>query len=295
MVSQILEAGGSVKKGVLTAIKDFLVKVANFFDFFNEKTIAMFITRVVIAIIVYFIGRKLVKVVTNIVDRSLERGNVEVSVRKFLTRLTAVAGNVILVFSLIGILGIPLTSFVALFGTAGLALGLSLQGSLQNFAGGVLILLLKPFSVNDYIVASDIEGTVTAIDIFYTKLKTPDNKKVVIPNGTLANCSIKNVPDEAQRRLDIIVPVDYNADIKHVRLVLNVLASQDDRICKDKPIDVLVDELADSSINICFRSWVNTGDYFAVKADMLEKIIEKFREEKINIPFNQMDVHVIEG
>ena len=293
MLSEILEAGGSVKKGVLSAIKDFFKDVDKFFNFFDESKVAGIITKIVIAILIYFIGRKIVKMITRIVERSLKKSNIELSVSKFLCRLTSVAGYAILVYAIVYTLGVPTSSFVALFGTAGLAIGLSLQGSLHNFAGGVRILILKPLCVNDYIVASDIEGKVTAIDIFYTKLITPDNKKVVIPNGTLSNCSIKNVPYEAKRRLDIIVPVDYNADIKHVRLVLNLLASKDERVSKDDPVTVTVDELGDSSINIGFKMWVETTNYLAVKTDMLEKIIDTFREENINIPYNKLDVNIM--
>lgn len=293
MFQEILEAGGAVKSGVLSAVKDFFKDIDKFFKFFDESKVATIITKIFIAILIYFIGRKLIKVLTKVVERSLEKSNIELSVSKFLCRLTSVVGYAILVYAIVYTLGVPTSSFVALFGTAGLAVGLSLQGSLQNFAGGVLILILKPFCVNDYIVASDIEGKVTAIDIFYTKLITPDNKKVVIPNGTLSNCSIKNVPDEAQRRLDIVVPVDYDTDIKNVRRVLNLLAKNDDRVSKEKPVSITVDELADSSINIGFKMWVETANYLAVKADMLEKIIDTFREENINIPYNKLDVNIV--
>lgn len=274
-------------------MKEFFKDLMKSYDGFSKDALGELFAKVLLAIVIYIIGRKLVKVCRKIVKRSLDRANIEESVSKFLGSLTSILLNAVLIVVIVTTLGVPASSFITILGSAGLAIGLSLQGSLSNFAGGVLILILKPFRVNDYIVSNDIEGKVTAIDIFYTKLITPDNKKVVIPNGTLSNSSIKNVPDEAERRLDLIVPVDYSSDIKHVRSVLNALAMRDDRVYKDKGIDVLVSEFAGSAINISFRVWVATADYFAVKADLLERIIEKFREENINIPYDRMDVNII--
>jgi small conductance mechanosensitive channel len=295
MFSFILESGKKVKSGFMNTIKDFFGDIIKQYDGFSKSAIGAFVAKIVLALVIYLVGRRLVKLTRKIVKRSLDKANIEESVSKFLGSLTSILLNAVLIVIIVTTLGVPASSFITILGSAGLAIGLSLQGSLSNFAGGVLILILKPFRVNDYIVSEGIEGKVTAIDIFYTQLITPDNKKVVIPNGTLSNSSIMNVPDEDERRLDLVIPVDYNSDIKHVRGVLNSLAKSDSRVKIDKGVDILVSELADSSINISFRMWVETADYFPVRADMLERVIDRFREENINIPFNKMDVNIVQG
>lgn len=295
MFSFILESGRKVKSGFMNTVKDYFSDIIKQYGDISKSAIGAFVAKVFLALIIYLVGRKLVKIARKIVKKSLERANIEESVSKFLGSLTAILLNAVLIVIIVTTLGVPASSFITILGSAGLAIGLSLQGSLSNFAGGVLILILKPFKVNDYIVSEGIEGKVTAIDIFYTKLITPDNKKVVIPNGTLSNSSIMNVPDEDERRLDLIVSVDYNSDIKHVRSVLNSIAKSDSRVKIDKGVNVIVDQLAESSINIAFRVWVDTADYFVVKADMLEKIVDTFRDENINIPFNKMDVNIVQG
>ena len=295
MFSFILESGKKVKMGFMKTVEEFFKNIAKQYDGFTKNALGELVAKIVLALVIYIIGRKLVKVCRKIVKRSLDKANIEESVSKFLGSLTSILLNAVLIVVIVTTLGVPASSFITILGSAGLAIGLSLQGSLSNFAGGVLILILKPFRVNDYIVSEGIEGKVTAIDIFYTQLITPDNKKVVIPNGTLSNSSIMNVPDEDERRLDILVSVDYDSDIKHVRSVLNSIAKSDSRVKIDKGVNILVDELAESSINVAFRVWVDTADYFAVKADMLEKIVERFREENINIPFNKMDVNIVQG
>ena len=295
MFSFFLESGKKVKDGFLKTVEKFIKDIAQQYDGFTKNALGELVAKIMLALVIYLIGRKLVKLCRKIVKRSLDKANIDESVCKFLSSLTSILLNAVLIVVIVTTLGVPASSFITILGSAGLAIGLSLQGSLSNFAGGVLILILRPFRVNDYIVSSGIEGKVTAIDIFYTQLITPDNKKVVIPNGTLSNSSIMNVPDEDERRLDLVVPVDYSSDIKHVRSVLNSLAKNDNRVKVDKGIDVLVNELAGSSINISFRVWVRTADYFALRADMLEKIIEKFREENINIPFDKMDINIVQG
>ncbi len=292
-LTKVLQAGEQVEKGAKKATKNILEDVENFLEFFDGNKLGEIITNILFALLVYLIGRKVVKLIAKIVKRSLKKSSLEESVTKFLINLTSIALNAMLIVIIIGILGVPTSSFVAVIGSAGLAIGLSLQGSLSNFAGGVLILILKPFRVNDVIESNGIQGKVTEIDIFYTKLITPDNQKVVIPNGVLANSSIKNIPDEEVRRLDIIVPVDYDSDIDNVRAVLNLLANNDSRIIKEnKSVDIVVESFGDSAINIAFRVWVSTVDFFAVKFDLQENIINKFREKGINIPYNKLDVNI---
>ena len=291
-LSKILAASEQLGAGMKSATSNIFSKINSVFRFISGDEIGEFIANIIFAIIVYFIGRKLVKLVSSITKQYLKKSAIEESVTRFLINLTNVILNVILFVIIVGILGVPASSFVAIIGSAGLAIGLSLQGSLANFAGGVLILILKPFRVNDYIVSNGIEGKVTEIDIFYTKLKTADNQKVVIPNGTLANSSIRNVPDEDYRRLDLIIPVDYSTDIKAVRSALNLLANNDSRVIKEKGVEILVESFGDSAINIAFRMWVETSNFFSTKFDIQEKIIEKFRQENINIPFNRIDVSI---
>ena len=269
--------------------------IGNYFEkFWNAygDNIISYLWKIVFAIVIYLIGKRIVKALSNVAERAFERSKLDVSVSKFLAKLISVALNMVVIISIIGILDIPTSSFIALIGSAGLAIGLSLQGSLQNFAGGVMILILKPFRVNDYIIANGIEGKVQSIDIFYTKLATPDNKKIVIPNGELSNTSIQNVPNSATRRLDIIVPVEYTEDIKKVKNVLRDIADRQELIKHKKGIDIFVDELAASSINMGFRVWVSTADYWNVRWDILETIIYRFREENINIPFDQLDITI---
>ena len=293
-LTKMLQAGEQVEKGAKKATKNILEDVEEFLEFFDGNKLGEIITNIVFALLVYLIGRKVVKLIAKVVKRSLKKSSLEESVTRFLINLTSIALNAMLIVIIIGILGVPTSSFVAVIGSAGLAIGLSLQGSLSNFAGGVLILILKPFRVNDVIESNGIQGKVTEIDIFYTKLITPDNQKVVIPNGVLANSSIKNIPDEEVRRLDIMVPVDYDSDIDNVRAVLNLLANNDSRIIKDnKSVDIFVESFGDSAINIAFRVWVSTADFFAVKFDLQENIINKFREKGINIPYNKLDVNII--
>lgn len=291
-LAKYLAAGEKVEEGMEKATKGFMADIKEFLSFFDGNKIGEIIVSILFAIIIYFVGRKVVKIVGKIIQRSLQRSSLEESVTRFLVNLASIVLNTILVVVVIGVLGVPTSSFVAIIGSAGLAIGLSLQGSLANFAGGVLILILKPFTVNDFIVSNGVEGKVTEIDIFYTKLITADNQKVVIPNGTLANSCIKNVPCEDYRRLDVIVPVDYSSDIKKVREILNSIAKKDERILTDRGVDVLVESFGDSAINISFRMWVETANFFPVKFAIQETIIEEFRLAGINIPFNQLDVTV---
>ena len=288
------EAGESIKDG---NFKGLFSNIGAFFQVVWEKygdTIIGYFWKIIAAFIVYLIGKKLIKVAVDVSERAFKKSRIEISVRKFLVRLMDVALKCLLFVTVIGILGVPTASVVALLGTLGLAVGLSLQGSLSNFAGGVLILLLKPFRVNDYIIADGLEGKVTAIDIFYTNILSPDNKKISIPNGTLANTSIQNVPHSAKRRLDLIIPVDYNADIKKVKEILYSLAVNCPKVVQQDGIDVFVSSLDDSSIGIGFRVWVSTNDYWPVKWEFLEQVVYIFREQNISIPFNQLDVMIKE-
>ncbi|MBO7403076.1 MAG: mechanosensitive ion channel [Lachnospiraceae bacterium] len=252
--------------------------------------------KLIAGIAILFFGRLIIKLLLGLVNKGFSKSKVEKGVVSF--SLSVVKGllYIILLIIIAQVLGVPTASLIALLGSAGLAIGLALQGSLSNFAGGVLIMVLKPFKVGDYIVTGSGEGTVTGIDIFYTRLRTPDNRVVVIPNGTLSNSAVTNVSKEKTRRVDLKIPVAYSSDINIVRDVLkDVIAEQGDKVLEDKGLDIYVSEFANSSIDIIYRFWVKSSDYWAVRFAVLERVKEKFETNGIEIPFNQLDVHMKNG
>lgn len=249
-----------------------------------------------IAIVVLAIGSKVIKLIRKIVRRSLERASVDKGVEQFVDSLLKIVLYMILIMTVAGMLGIQTTSIVTLVGSAGVAAGLALQGSLSNFAGGVLILVLKPFKVGDYIVdcGTGNEGTVKQIQIFYTKLLTIDNKEALIPNGTLMNSSIINATGQTERRVDILVGIAYDADLKAAKNCIAELAAKEEKALKDKPVDIFVNSLSDSAVELGLHVWVATEDYWAVKWRLTENIKLAFDEKGIEIPFNQLSVHIAE-
>ena len=250
--------------------------------------------RLLLTIILFIVGSRLIKVVRKIVRRSMERTGADVGVIQFMDSLIKLILYFLLVLFLADGIGVDTTSVMALVGSAGLTIGLAFQGSLSNFAGGVLILLIKPFKVGDYIIytSGNLEGKVTKIEMFYTTLFTVDNKKVVIPNGTLSNSSLINVTAEDKRRIDITVGVSYTANLKLAKEVcLNLLAAQP-AVLQDQNNLVVVDDLADSSVNLKICCWVTPDDYWSTRWDLIEKIKLAFDENGIEIPFNQLDVNL---
>ena len=250
--------------------------------------------RLLLTIILFIVGGRLIKVVRKIVRRSMERTGADVGVIQFMDSLIKLILYFLLVLVLADGIGVDTTSVMALVGSAGLTIGLAFQGSLSNFAGGVLILLIKPFKVGDYIIytSGNLEGKVTKIEMFYTTLFTVDNKKVVIPNGTLSNSSLINVTAEDKRRIDITVGVSYTANLKLAKEVcLNLLAAQP-TVLQDQNNLVVVDDLADSSVNLKICCWVTPDDYWSTRWDLIEKIKLAFDENGIEIPFNQLDVNL---
>ena len=250
--------------------------------------------RLLLTIILFIVGGRLIKVVRKIVRRSMERTGADVGVIQFMDSLIKLILYFLLVLFLADGIGVDTTSVMALVGSAGLTIGLAFQGSLSNFAGGVLILLIKPFKVGDYIIytSGNLEGKVTKIEMFYTTLFTVDNKKVVIPNGTLSNSSLINVTAEDKRRIDITVGVSYTANLKLAKEVcLNLLAAQP-TVLQDQNNLVVVDDLADSSVNLKICCWVTPDDYWSTRWDLIEKIKLAFDENGIEIPFNQLDVNL---
>lgn len=259
-------------------------------DFFNGvKNIGV---NAIIAILLWLIGKKLVGIGVKILGKALTRTSIDVGVVKFLCSLARFMAYVILLIQIIRILGFETSTFIALIGSAGLAVGLALQGSLSNFAGGVLILIFKPFLVGDYIVSGLNEGTVKVIDLLYTKLITADNKIITIPNGALANSSVTNVGSQQTRRLDIQIGISYEADLKKVKAILSDLMDHEHRIIKDQEISIIVTSLDNNHVTLETRAWVNSGDFWNTKCDMLEKYKEVFDENGIDLLFNQLEVRI---
>lgn len=251
-----------------------------------------FVLQVVLAFVIYAVSAKLIKWVVKVVQKTMERHNVDTGVMQFLSAIIKYALYVVVIMTILSLFGVATTSVVAVLGSAGVAIGLALQGSLSNFAGGVLILLLKPFKVGDYIIQGGSEGTVYEISIFYTKLKTVDNKVVVIPNGTLSNNTLVNVSHMDRRRVDIVVGISYDADIRVAKNIIYNLAQNDPGRLEEEEAVVFVDNLGASSVDIGVRLWVNAADYWAVKWRLTENIKYAMDENGISIPYQQIDVQI---
>lgn len=246
--------------------------------------------KVLLAIITLLIGLWIIKLVSKALKKVLGRRNVDKSLESFLVSLVSISLKVLLFISVIGMVGVETTSFVAVLAAAGFAVGLALQGSLGNFAGGVLILLFKPFKVGDFIEAQGETGSVKKIQIFNTILTTGDNKTVIIPNGPLSNGNITNYSTEDTRRVDMIFGIGYDDDIKKAKSILEKMVTTDSRILQDKSNLIAVGELADSSVNFKVRVWVKSSDYWNVFHDFQENVKLTFDKEGISIPFPQMEI-----
>lgn len=266
-------------------------------DLFNDSDkllglLTDFAISLAVALIVLVIGLFVIKQIVNMLGKLMTRQGYDASLQGFLLSVASVALKIMLYIAVIQMLGVQTTSFIALLGAAGLAVGMALSGTLQNFAGGVMILIFKPFKAGDYIDAQGHSGTVNEIQIFNTILKTPDNKTIIIPNGGLANGSMINFSTEAKRRVDWTIGIGYGDDADKAQAVIRKMMEDDDRILKDPAPFVEVSELADSSVNFAARAWVNAGDYWGVYFDMNKNVYKTFAKEGLNIPFPQMDVHV---
>lgn len=244
------------------------------------------------ALITLLIGIWIVNAMVKRIGKLMEKSNVDPSLIPFLKSLMNIGLKVAVFITAANVASIEMTSFVAILGAAGLAVGLALQGTLQNFAGGVIILLLKPFKVGDFIDTGSFSGTVKGIQIFYTVLTTPDNKTIVIPNGSLANASLTNFSAMTTRRVDITFGIGYDDDFEKAKSIIRGIIEADDRIHKEPAPFVRVGELGDNSVNIITRIWVDSPEYWNVYFDMLERVKSAFDQENINIPYPQMDVHI---
>lgn len=265
--------------------------------FFSEpvvQAIMEFVIRVVLSILVLIVGLQVIKIIRKVIRRALERSHADEGVVQFLDALMKAILYIILGFTIAGNFGVEAASLVAILGSVGVAVGLALQGSLSNFAGGVLILLLKPFVVGDYIIedTKGNEGKVTEIQLFYTKLKTGDNRTVILPNGALANTSLTNVSDTTTRRIDLTVGISYDASIKEAKSIIEEVLEQEPRILKDLEQNVYVEELADSCVIIGVRVFSTSEDFKYTTWDLLERIKESLDENNIAIPYPQMDMHI---
>ncbi len=253
-----------------------------------------FSVQVVLAVLLYLIGKRLISFLRKFLRKSLERRNVDIEVRQFLDSVGKYSLYFVLWLMILTLFGITTASVIALLGSAGLTLGLALQGSLANFAGGVLILLLRPFHVEDYIVSSATghEGIVKEISTFYTRIQTADNQTVMIPNGKLADGAIVNVTGQQTRRMDIVVGIAYSADLLKAKKLLSDLVEKETRKLSDQPVNIFVSNLAESSVELGCRFWVKSEDYWQTRWDILEAVKLLFDENDIEIPFPQVDVHM---
>ena len=250
--------------------------------------------RVLLAVVAFFIGTQLIRIIRKIVKKSMQHAKAETGVIQFMDSFIRAVLYVLLAFMIAGSFGLDAASIVAIVGSAGVAIGLALQGSLSNFAGGVLILLLKPFKVGDYIIedTNKNEGTVREIQIFYTKLATPDNKNIVLHNGNLANVSLTNVSACEKRRMDIWVGISYQADIRYAKQVITDVLRNDEDTLKDEEMFVYVHELGDSSVILGIRCWFLSEDYWTGKWRVTEEVKYALDENGIGIPYPQMDIHM---
>ncbi len=249
--------------------------------------------QLILALVTLFIGLWIIKFILKTFASVLAKRDLDPSLQPFLRSFLGMLLKTLLVISVMGMVGIEMTSFIAIIGAAGLAVGMALSGTLQNFAGGVMILVFKPFKVGDFIDAQGYSGSVKAIHIFNTILTTPDNKTIIIPNGGLSTSSMVNYSTEPKRRVDFIFGIGYQDDIDKTKAVLKQIIESDDRVMTDPVPFIAVKELGESSVNFVVRAWVNAPDYWAVYFDTQEKVKKTFDKEGISIPFPQQDVHFI--
>ncbi|WNO59574.1 mechanosensitive ion channel domain-containing protein [Rheinheimera sp. MMS21-TC3] len=266
-------------------------EITKFFQENNEVILGYFV-QFIAAIVIFYIGRIVAKVVKRLMERALLARSVDKAVVSFMASIVYAVILIATVLMALSQIGVETTSFIAILGAAGLAIGLALQGSLANFASGILIMLFRPFKSGDYIDAGGIAGTVDKIEIFQTLMTTPDNKRVIVPNAKITGGAITNYSSEPTRRVDLLIGIAYDADLRQAKKILEDILSADDRILPTPKPVIAVAALADSSVNIHVRPWVNAADYWGVYWDTLEKIKLTFDDNGIGIPFPQMGVHI---
>ena len=249
---------------------------------------------IIAAGVIFIVGRFLIKLINRLVASILQRRHIEISVQTFLSSLVNIILTILLIITVIGALGVNTTSFAALIASAGVAIGMALSGNLQNFAGGLIILLFKPYRVGDFIDVCGVQGTVSAVQIFHTILLTPDNKAVYLPNGSTSSSTITNYSRENKRRIEWTFGIDYGEDVNRARTAILSVITADARILPDPAPFVAVGGLSDSSVDIIVRVWVPTEEYWNVYYDMHQRVYETFNEQKINFPYPQQTVHLVQ-
>ncbi len=296
--SKVSDVAATTVVEVAEVTQDTVAEVGRLAQFIQDSIpkLAGFGVRVMIALAVFFAGRVIIRWIQKFVRRSLVRSGADKGVEQFVDSFLGFILYALLAFSIAAKFGVDTASVAALVASGGVAIGLALQGSLSNFAGGVLLLLLKPFEVGDYIIedTNKNEGTVKEIQIFYTKLSTLDNKTIVIPNGMLTNSSLTNVTEKDERQLDLKISISYHADLRKAKALLLDMLKEDPCIEKEAPFNVFVDDLADSAVVLGVRAWVKTDDFWTTKWRLLETIKLTFDEQGIEIPYPQMTVHMAE-
>jgi len=266
-------------------------KMSHYMDTAVELAMA-YGPKLILALIVLIFGLWIINRLVRVLGKAMERGSTDPTLTNFLSNLVSIGLKALLLISVASMIGIETTSFIAILGAAGLAVGLALQGTLANFAGGVLILLFRPYKVGDFIEAQGVAGTVAAIQIFNTIFKTPDNKVIIVPNGAISNGIITNFSKEATRRVDFVFGIGYGDDMTVAKEIINRLITEDERALNEPAPQVVVSELADSSVNITARVWANAADYWGLKFDLTEKVKAAFDREGVSIPYPQRDVHL---
>ncbi len=260
-------------------------------DFLQTHAVSFGI-KLISAILVYYFGKLILKFIINLVRKLLEKKDVNQSLREFVLSLVNVGGLTLIIIVALGTMGIQTASFVAIIGAAGLSVGLAMQGTLSNFAAGVLILLLKPFEVGDVVDLGGIVGKIVKITIFNVELLTPDNVTIIVPNKQAGSGVVKNYSRQKIRRVDMVFGIGYGDDIKEAKKVLKEIVLSNSKVLADPPPDIFVAELADSSVNIAVRPWVKSEDYWTVKAEITEQVKEEFDKRGISIPYPHQEVYV---
>jgi len=271
---------------------NFLIKENfNFMEHIGLELILSYLFKIIGAIVVFMVGKWIAKILTDLVKKSLTKANSDLTLVKFIGDLTYFGLFVLVIISSLGILGVNTTSFVAIIGAAGLAVGLALQQNFSNFGAGVVILFLKPFKVGDFVEAGGAIGVVEMIGIFNTTFKTGDNKIIIVPNSNIIGGNIINYSKEAIRRIDLVIGVGYEDDLKLVKSTLENILNNNEKVLKAPSFSIALSDLADSSVNFNVRPWVKSEDYWSVRSEILEQIKLTFDEKSISIPYPQIDIH----
>ncbi|MEI8623658.1 mechanosensitive ion channel [Pseudoalteromonas sp. B137] len=257
----------------------------------NSGLILHYGIQAVVALVIFLLGSRVAKFCSNLTEKGFAKKKVDKAVGSFVSSIVYTLVFAVTILMALSQIGIETTSFIAILGAAGLAVGLALQGSLSNFASGVLIILLRPFKSGDFVEAGNKMGTVKKIEIFSTELRTPDNKVIIVPNSQIMSGAITNFSRESTRRIDLVIGVGYDADLRHAKEVLKSVLDAETRILKDPAYNVSVNELGDSSVNFIVRPWVNAADYWPTYWSLMENIKIALDDADITIPFPQMDVH----